>query len=66
MGRVRVGTLVAGETFRTLLTERSGRVLLRGAIPIQKFGIPVRFFDGELKLLHPEIEVNVVKLPEVH
>jgi hypothetical protein len=63
----RIKDLVAGEVFRTLLTGRSGQVvpvspLMRAALEV---GVPVRFDDGELKTLHPDVKVAVVALGEV-
>ena len=59
----RIGTLLAGEKFRTLLTGRSGRILpviLSDTYEEVIMGIPVRFNDGEMKTLHPEVRVEVV------
>jgi len=58
-----IGNMVPGQKFRTLLTLRDGETL-RERIdgvedPRDDCGIDVRFADGTLKVLHPEIRVQV-------
>lgn len=64
----RIGSLIAGEVFRTLLTGRSGTVLPAGGHSLLRLlepGIPVRFSGGEVKTLHPDVKVAVAALEEV-
>lgn len=62
---MRVGTLPEGTRFVTRLTKRAGRVLdqFRDSA-IYHANTQVRFEDGELKFLHPDVQVDEAE--EVH
>jgi len=57
----RIGALIAGDKFRTLLTERSGHILPTqpGMDPDTALGVWTEFDDGETKVLHPEVVVEL-------
>ena len=62
MSLVRIGTLVPGDFFRTVLTDRCGRVSSAPNVP---FGTHVTLSDPfEEKVLHPETWVVSTEAPK--
>lgn len=56
---MKVSELPVGARFFTRLTKREGRVLAFPSDEHGVIGVFVLFSDGEERLMHPNVEVNI-------